>query len=217
VGLSWASEPFAGPFVTAAIACALLAVAATATGDLADAGIDEVWPFLAIGAAVPGLSQILFVLAVRDAGPSRAAVLIGTAPVIAAVIAVAFLDEPLGPTLAIATFLIVIGGALLAFEGRRPAEFKAIGAVLALTCALLFALRDNLVRAVARSEDVPPLAAATASLAGATVALLLVLLLVRRGRGFTHGLPRTVRAFFRPGSSSQGSTRPCSRPSIAGT
>ena len=71
--------------------------------------------------------------------------------------------------------------------------------MLALTCALLFALRDNLVRAVARSEDVPPLAAATASLAGATVALLLVLLLVRRGRGFTHGLPRTVDAFFPAG------------------
>ncbi len=199
VGLSRASEAFVGPLVTAAIACGFLAAAATVTGDLADASGGEVWPFLAIGTVIPGLSQILFVLAVRDAGPSRAAVLIGTAPLIAAMIAVAFLDEPFGPALAVATFLIVVGGALLAFEGRRPPEFKVIGAVLALTCAVLFALRDNLVRAVTRSEDVPPLAAATASLAGATAALLLFLLLVRRGRGLGRGLPRTVRAFLPAG------------------
>lgn len=201
MGLSRASEPYAGPFVASLLACGLLAVAAAASGSFSDVTFDDVWPFLAIGSAVPGLSQILFVLSVRDAGPSRAAVLIGTAPVISAILAVAFLDEKLEAALAIATILIVAGGAVLTLEGRgrRPAGFRVIGAVLAITCAVLFAIRDNLVRAVARSEDIPPLTAATASLAGATIALLLFLLIARRGRDLNRTFPRTVRAFLPAG------------------
>ncbi len=45
----------------------------------------------------PGLSQLLFILAVRYAGPSRAAILIGTAPLGSVLLAMALLDEPLRP------------------------------------------------------------------------------------------------------------------------
>ena len=45
------------------------------------------WAFFVVGMIVPGVSQILFILAVRDAGPSRAAILIGTAPLISVLIA----------------------------------------------------------------------------------------------------------------------------------
>ena len=72
------------------------------------------------GALVPGASQILFILAVRDAGPSRAAILIGTAPLISVLIALLVLDEPFRPARA-GTALIVAGGAALAASapGRR--------------------------------------------------------------------------------------------------
>ncbi|MFN8188220.1 MAG: DMT family transporter [Gaiellales bacterium] len=198
-GLTRAPEPYVGPFVASAVACVLVVVAAAVSGDLGDASPGSLWPYAVIGLAVPGLSQILFVRAIRDAGPARAAVLIGTAPLISAVLAIAFLDETFGPALAIGTVLIVAGGALLAFEGARPAHFKAIGAVLAIVCAVLFALRDNLVRAVSRGDEIPALAGASASLAGSTLALLLFLVVVRRGRDLDRRLGHTTMAFLPAG------------------
>ena len=54
-------------------------------------------PSPSIGALVPGLSQVLFISAVRHAGPSRAAILIGTAPLLSVALAVVALDEPVQP------------------------------------------------------------------------------------------------------------------------
>jgi drug/metabolite transporter (DMT)-like permease len=180
IGLSRRAEPELAPLVTSAGGFLLVAAVAVLSGELGRSAAADLWPFVAIGAAVPGLSQLLFVRAIRDAGPSRAAVLIGTAPIISAILAVAFLGETLGPALGVATLLIVAGGTALAWEPARPASFKTIGAVLALACAVAFAVRDNLVRAATTDLDAPPLAATAASLAGATVALAIVLLLFRR-------------------------------------
>ena len=162
----------------AAVLSALVTIAAGAS--LSDFGLDGVWPFLAIGAFVPGCSQILFVRAIRDAGPSRAAILIGTAPLLSALIAIAALDEPFGAALAIGTVLVVLGGSLLAWERTRPHGFKLVGAFLALAAAALFAARDNAVRSVADGSSVPALVAATASLAAATVVLVAYVLVARR-------------------------------------
>src|SRR5581483_3701801 len=41
----------------------------------------DLWVLALLGLLVPGLSQILLNFAVRDAGASRAAILMGTAPV----------------------------------------------------------------------------------------------------------------------------------------
>lgn len=158
--------------------------------DLVDAAV-----FAAIGALVPGLSQLLFVRAVRDAGPSRAAIAIGTAPIISAALAVAFLGEPLGPALAIATFLIVAGGALFAWEPVRPAGFRMLGVVLGLVCAVLFAVRDNLVREAAEHGELAPLAATTATLVGALLALGIVGLATRPGAGRHLSLGAVAAAF----------------------
>ena len=108
------------------------------------------WPFAAIGLVVPGVSQILIILAVRYAGPSRAAILVGTAPLGSVLLALALLDEPLRPALLAGTALIVAGGVALAFDPGRPVGFRMLGVVLALVCAALFAGRDNAVRWVAR-------------------------------------------------------------------
>lgn len=199
VGLTRAPNAVLAPFLTSVVGCVVVAIAAGATGDLARSNAGQLWRFAAIGLVVPGLSQVVFVHAIRNAGPSRAAILIGTAPVMSAAIAVTFLDESLGVALGIATALIVAGGALLAREGARPVDFRMIGAAAALACALLFAFRDNLVRVVARSEDIPPLAGATASLTGATLALLVFLLVVRRGRDLGGAMLPTLRAFLPSG------------------
>ena len=195
IGLTRRHEPELAPLVISTMGAALVVIAAGATGSFGRSTIHDLWPFAAIGAMVPGLSQLIFVRAIRDAGPARASVLIGTAPIIAAVLAVAFLGEPLGPVLAIATALIVAGGTVLAWEPSRPVGFRPIGVALALVCAVLFAVRDNLVRAASTDYDAPPLAAAAASLTGAALALTVILLLVRRS---TLLDTRRIRATIAP-------------------
>jgi drug/metabolite transporter (DMT)-like permease len=107
-------------------------------------------------------------------GPSRTAILVGISPVLSAAIAVSLLGEPLHVALVLGTLLVVAGGTLLVRERGGPAALLSLGLGLGLSAALLFAVRDNLVRWAARGNDVPGFVAATASLASASVVILLV-------------------------------------------
>jgi drug/metabolite transporter (DMT)-like permease len=93
----------------------------------------------------------------------------------------------------VGTVLVVAGGVALTGERVRPEHYRAMGAVLAVACALLFAGRDNLVRWAARDKHPPPLLAAATSLLAAAIAIALCLLLFRR-RGL---VPKLRRAFPR--------------------
>ena len=179
-GLVRGGDPALGSVVitaTAFVVGALLAVPSVVT-DGVDTG--ALVPFAAVGLLVPGASQILFILAVRHAGASRAAILIGTAPLGSVLLALALLDEPLRPILLAGTALVVAGGAVLAFDPGRPAGFRALGVVLALTCAGLFAARDNAVRWIARDDDLPALQATAVTLLAASMTALVYVLLTRR-------------------------------------
>jgi drug/metabolite transporter (DMT)-like permease len=175
LGLRRRPDAEAGAFVVALggfVVAALVAVPVVAAEGAEPGGL---WAFALVGAIVPGASQILFVRAIRDIGASRTAVLVGTAPVLSAGIAIAFLDEPFRATLAVATVAIVLGGALLARERTRPPDFRLVGAGLALAAAGLFAVRDNAVRWASVESGAPPLLAAAVSLAAATLVLLVYL------------------------------------------
>jgi drug/metabolite transporter (DMT)-like permease len=196
-GLVRGADPIAGAAVVTATGLAVGAVLA------APSAVDGVpWrnllPFFVIGALVPGVSQILFIHAVREAGPSRAAIVIGTAPLLSVLLALVLLDEPFQAALLLATALVVAGGAVLVAERSRPADFRAVGAVLALVCAALFACRDNAVRWVARDDDVPPLQATAASLLSAAL-VMAVFALVRRRGALRASVPVAVRAFWPAG------------------
>jgi len=191
-GLRGGVEPELGAATASAIAFLITAVLALAAWSNLRAG--QLWPFLLIGMLVPGASQILFVTSVRDAGPSRAAILIGTAPLISVLIALTLLGEPFHAAIVIGTVLVVAGGAALTRERIRPHDFKPLGAALALACAGLFAVRDNLVRLSARDHHPPPLAAAATSLLGAATFLALYLVLFRR-RDLVAKAQRAAPAF----------------------
>lgn len=197
-GLGRGGDPAVGSVVIAstALAVALLLAVPSAAGGVP---VAELWPFLAVGFLVPGVSQIVFVLAVRHAGPSRAAILVGTAPLLSVLLALALLDEPLRPVLLAGTALVVAGGAALALDRGRPVGFRVLGVVLALACAALFAGRDNAVRWAARDFDPPALQASAASLLAATAATLLYVRLLGRGRS-RAGVRRTARAFAPAGA-----------------
>ena len=94
----------------------------------------------------------------------------------------ALLDEPLRPILLAGTALVVAGGAVLALDPGRPAGFRMLGVVLALTCAALFAGRDNAVRWIARDDTSPPLQATAVTLLAAAVATTLYVTLAGRAR-----------------------------------
>jgi drug/metabolite transporter (DMT)-like permease len=128
------------------------------------------WPFFLAGVLAPGGSQLLFTLAVRDAGASRTSVTVGAAPLVAVALALVFLGEPLRPALALGALAIVAGGVLLAAERDRPEHVRPLGLAFAVGATVLFATRDNLARAL-HGESTPETAALATLLAGVAVAL----------------------------------------------
>lgn len=138
------------------------------------------WPFALAGVLGPGLSQLLFTLAVRDAGPSRTSVTVGTAPLFSVAIAFVLLDEPVRAALLAGAVLIVGGGVLLVGERGRPVHVKRVGLVFALGATIVFATRDNLVRHLSIGSDVRPALAAATTLTAAAVVVSLFLLVSRR-------------------------------------
>jgi drug/metabolite transporter (DMT)-like permease len=128
------------------------------------------WPFFLAGLLAPGASQLLFTLAVREAGASRTSVTVGAAPLVAVALALVFLGEPLRVALAAGALAVVAGGVLLAAERDRPEHVRPLGLLFAVGATVLFATRDNLARAL-HGHSTPETAAAATLLAGVLVAL----------------------------------------------
>jgi drug/metabolite transporter (DMT)-like permease len=153
-----------------------------------------VWPFLLAGLLGPGLSQLLFTFAVRDAGPSRTSVAVGTAPLFSVAIALVFLGEPLQAGLVLGAVLIVVGGFLLVGERGRPEHVRLIGLGFALLATIVFAVRDNLVRWLSLDTDVAPALAAAATLGAGAACVAAWVLASRRGRVSFRELPAFLPA-----------------------
>jgi drug/metabolite transporter (DMT)-like permease len=177
LALQRGTTPEAGALFTVLAALGFaLPFAAFQGGELVGA-----WPFVLAGLLGPGLSQILFTLAVSEAGPSRTSVVVGTAPLFSVAIALVFLDEPVKAALIVGAILIVAGGVLLVGESERPEHVRVIGLVFALAATVVFATRDNLLRWLAVDTDVEPGVAVVATLA-AGCAVVLAYALARRIR-----------------------------------
>jgi len=198
IALRRLDDPVLGAFATATVALAVTVVigAVATAGDSLHAA--DLWPFVLAGAIAPGLSQILFTLAISGAGAARTAVLMGTAPLVSVAIALVALHEPLRVPLLVGAGLIVAGGIALAGERVRPADFRRLGMAFALLATVMFAIRDNLLRWLSGHTDAHALVTAPVTLlAGAvTVALYLG---VTRGRAWARGYSRAVRVFFPAG------------------
>ena len=195
-GLLRGGDPFAGTPVIAGSAFAVAGALALLAPGTSEA--EALAAFFAVGVVVPGLSQIAFVSAVRFAGPSRAAIRIGTAPLASVLLAIVLLGETFEVAVLAGTMLIVAGGAALAFDPGRPAGFRRLGVVLALLCAALFAARDNAVRHFAVDLDTAPIDAAAASLLGATLGSLVFVGAAQRGSALSR-VRQSLSAFLPAG------------------
>jgi drug/metabolite transporter (DMT)-like permease len=191
VALARGGEAESGALLTIVTALATTLPFVAVRGDL---DLGGVWPFLLAGVLGPGASQLLFTLAVRDAGPSRTSVVVGTAPLFSVAIALALLDEPLRAALLLGAVLIVFGGLLLVGERVRPRHFKVAGLVFAFAATAIFAVRDNLVRWLAIDTPVSPPLAAAATLAAGGLCVLVYLAAVRRDAIPLRRLPLFVPA-----------------------
>ena len=145
-GLRSFPEPDLGAVASTAAAVVVALVAALSPGGRRAGPAEELAVFAVAGLLAPGISQIFFTLAVRDVGASRTSVVAGSAPLFAATLAILLLDEPFEWPLAIGACLIVGAGVVLAAETARPAHFRLIGAVFALTATIMFSSRDLVVR-----------------------------------------------------------------------
>jgi drug/metabolite transporter (DMT)-like permease len=171
----------AGAALTILPALAIAAAAALVDGLRNGApNVLDAWPFALAGIVAPGGSQILFTLAIRDAGPSRTSVLVGSAPLVSVALALALLDEPLRAGLLAGAVLIVGGGLLLIGERVRPESFRLVGYAFAFVATILFASRDNLLRWLSLDTDVPPALAAAVTLGSGTVVVFAFALLRSR-------------------------------------
>lgn len=181
----------AGALVTSLVGLVACGAIAVATLDFRG----DVVPFLLAGVIAPGGSQILYVLAVRDCGPARASVIVGVAPLVSVAIALSFLDEPLRLPLVVGALLIVAGGVALAGERIRPAEFRGLGVAFALAATVLFATRDNIVRALSDETEVAPQVAASATMVASIAVISAFLLLGPRRREFAGRVRRAAIPF----------------------
>jgi S-adenosylmethionine uptake transporter len=128
------------------------------------------WRFFLAGLIAPGVSQLLFTLAVAEVGASRTSAAAGVAPLVALVIAFVFLGEPVRIGLVLGGIAVVGGGIALATERGRPGHLRFRGLVFGLGAAVCFAVRDNIVRAL-RADGTPETVAVATLLAGTLVAL----------------------------------------------
>ena len=175
-------EPDVGAVASTVVAVLVAGIAAAlepGTGELARPR--ELAVFALAGLLAPGLSQILFVLAVRDAGASRTAVVVGSAPLFAATLAILLLDEPFAWPLAVGALLIVAAGLLLVGESGRPTQFRLAGMAFALAATAMFSTRDIVVRWYSEEAALGSVEAAAAALAAGALVMVAWAAAVRRG------------------------------------
>ena len=174
------------------VSAALVAIAGGDPATAQDLGV-----FALAGVLSPGLSSILFLLAIRDAGSSRASVVVGCAPLVAATLAILLLDEDLRAPLVVGALLIVVAGALLVGEPVRPEHFRAMGMLFAAVATVLFSIRDVILRWYSQEGSLGSLEAAAASLVAGWLVVVAYTVATRRGQ-LGRSLLRPALAAFVP-------------------
>ena len=166
---------------------------------LSDLSWAESQGFFVIGAIVPGVAQLTFYAAIRMAGPSRSAIMLGTVPVWSVVLATIFLNEHWSASVVAGTLLAVVGSALLATEGITKASVSRLGLALAALTALQFAIRDVLARSVTQGSNLDSPAAAAVTLWVGAVVLIGVGVGTAKPREVSKNLRRRMPAMLIPG------------------
>ena len=173
-----------GAVVTVGTAVATALVLTVASGQaFGDLGAGDLWRWAIVGAIAPGAVQIVFMTAIEALGPSRTMVIVGSSPMLAGILAVAFLGERWTVPLVIGSLLVVAGGATLAWDRRGGAPpHWALGLTCAVVTATGFASRDVVSRKIVGDTPTPVTLAAATILATGWVVTAAATAVRRRGR-----------------------------------
>jgi uncharacterized membrane protein len=101
--------------------------------------------FVGVGLVVPSLPRLFIFKGVERLGASISSMMMSATPLFAILIAFVFLRERPGLTNLLGAFFIVTGVISLCWKGEAK-TWRTVDLLLPLSGALLFALRDNLVR-----------------------------------------------------------------------
>ena len=187
----------AATVITAATVASVIAIIGGVR--LSDLSWADSQGFFVIGTIAPGVAQLTFYAAIRMAGPSRSAIMLGTVPVWSVVLATIFLDEHWSASVVAGTLLAVVGSVLLATEGITKASVSRLGLALAALTALQFAIRDVLARSVTQGSNLDSSAAAAVTLWVGAVVLIGVGVGTAKPREFSDNLRRSMPAMLIPG------------------
>ena len=160
----------------------------------------ELWPFVLAGLLAPGGAQLLFVLAVREAGPARASVIAGAAPLVAVTIAITALGRAAAKLPLVAGAVLIVAGGL-ALIAERDCARSVPGDRARLRVRLRRALRDARQRRPPHRADttVAPQLAASATILSGHGADLRSACSSRAGRGSSPTSAREGPPFVLPG------------------
>ena len=176
-----------------------LVVAMIGGDGLSDQSWENSQGFLVIGAIVPGVAQLTFYAAIRVAGPSRSAIMLGTVPMWSVVLATIFLNEHWSASVVVGTILAVMGSVILATESATKESVSRLGLALAALTALQFAIRDVLSRSVTQESTLDSSAAAAVTLGAGAVVLVGVAVGTAGPQRFSKNLCRSMPAMLIPG------------------
>ncbi len=193
--------------ITAA-GCTAMLIAALTLADF-DFSWHKIDGIFITGIISPGLSQITYFAAIRHIGPSRAGIIIGTAPVFSVLGAYFFSDGTINAAIIFGTLVVIMGSALLSAE-KTTEHFKFAGIFAGLFTSLSFGARDVVSDKVITDENLnSAFSAGILWLAGVPVILLYIL--ARRG-AFGNLLPKKLNFQRNSGGSNQGSRNRASDP-----
>ena len=164
-----------------------------------DFDLSALWPFLLMGALIPGATQAAWLWAVDKSGPSRIQTVTATSPLVAALLAVGLLSEPWNAALIVGTLLVVAGGVALAWERKRPVDFKAVGIFVAVLFAVMLGMRDTGIRWALPDTNANSALGAAATLFAAAVVVMVLPGLLPRWRFTLAEFARTAWLMVLPG------------------
>lgn len=139
----------------------LLLLRAAVTGELVQLGRVPAWAAVVFAAATLlhfGAGWTLMAASQQRVGVARTGALVSTAPLLGALMAALFLDEPLTPVIALGVFLVVTGVAVLSLS--REAETSSRRWTmpwLGLAVGLIWGLTPSLIRLGLSGFDAPVL------------------------------------------------------------
>jgi drug/metabolite transporter (DMT)-like permease len=163
------STPLTAAVTGVAFTAVFVTVLAALTAPLSRLATWQILPFVAAGFLAPGMARLLVYVGVDRVGAARASSLSCTAPLFAIVLAVAFLGERPSWLVVAGAAFVVLGGVLLAQQGRAERTWRRRDMLFPLAGALGFAGRDTISRWALGSFPYPTVAAVAATLTSVVI------------------------------------------------